>query len=112
PGVAEAVDVKPDSGGHAELFPKIALAVKTLTNERLAAWDIAVRLDPPAADNAPAPFAHALFDLLEHGRIGFLHPLIERGGAGDKNEVVIFLHAIERGAEGRLDLVKAFLPLP
>jgi len=112
PAVAEAVDVEADARRDAELLLEVTLPDQALADERLAAGDVAVRLDPPAAGDLPAPFGHALPDLLEHGRIGAFHPLVEGRRAGDEDEVAILGHAIQSRAEGRPHLLEAFLPGP
>ena len=112
PMMAEAVHAVARVGGHAEFFPEIALGIQPLADKGFPAGYIAVRLDPPAAHNDPSAFPYPFADLFKHGGLVFLHPLIACCRAAGEEEVVILLHPVQCGAEGRLDLLTALLPPP
>ncbi len=75
-GGGEAEDVRQPCRRvtDAEGALEVALAVEELADIGLAAADLAVRLDPHAADRLPAAFLHALLNLLEQLRIVLLDP--------------------------------------
>ncbi len=110
--VAETVHAVTHRAGQPKFLFEIALAVQPLAHERLARRDIAVRLDPPAAGQLPAPFGHPPAYLGEHGRVGLLDPLVKGRLAGGEHEIGVLVHAVERRAEGGVRLVVAVLPLP
>lgn len=111
-GMAEAVDVEADGGGTAEAGQEVALTMERLPDQRLAAGDVAVGLDPPAADQLPAPLLDAAPDLVEHARVEPLDPLVVRGGAGHEAHLGMLLHAVQRRAEGGPHLLHPLPPGP
>src|SRR6266498_5624051 len=108
----EAIDIIANRGAHAELGIEVALAVQYLPHERLAARQITIGLNPPAADNLPAAFGHAILDFAKHRRVVKLDPLVARRRAGGKYKIATLAHKIEHGAKCRLDGLKTFLPAP
>ena len=89
---------------RAERLLEVALAVDELADERLAAGDVAVGLEPHAADRLPAALGHALLDPLEDGGIVLLDPGIGLGGGLVEGEIGVALHQVEHGREGAPDL--------
>ena len=75
--VTEGVRVVPHIGAAAKHALERALSVEALTDERLAAGDVDIRLHPPAADEIPTARLNVSSDLAEHARICHLDPLIE-----------------------------------
>ena len=82
-------------GGLAKMFFKVVLGDQGMTHKGLTAWNIAVRLYPPASYDDPAALLHIFFDLFKQLRIALLDPLIELGRAAGKNEIVKFLQTIQ-----------------
>ncbi len=110
--VPEAVGVEPHRGGDPQLLGEPALPDQRLPGEGLTAGDVAVGLDPPAADHLPAALGHPLLDLVEHRGVGALNPVVERRGGRGVDEVVVLRQPVQRRAERRLDLLEALRPLP
>ena len=100
PRMAEGVDVVAGYRPAAEHGLQAALAVQTVTDEGLAAGDVAVGLHPPSVDQGPAALGHPRLDGGEHGRVILLYPAIgDRAPAGE-DEVGGLLHAFQGGAIG------------
>ena len=110
--MAEAVHIVARHRHLPEFFQEIALAVQPLAHERFSGGDVAVRLYPPAAYQFPSAFFYPLSDLLEHGRIVLLNPLVKSGAAAGENEFIVLLHPVQGGAEGCLGFLEALLPVP
>jgi hypothetical protein len=110
--VPEAVDVVTDRGGAAEAAQEVALAQQRLADQGFPTGQVAVGLDPPAAGELPPPFGNAPADLVEHLGVVLFDPLVIGGGAGDELEPGVFVHAVERRAEGGLDLLQPLGGLP
>ncbi len=68
-GVAEDVGLPELGAAPAQLALEEALAVQQLAGERLARGQVAVRLDPRAADRRPLPAGDALADRGEQRRV-------------------------------------------
>src|SRR4051812_30054913 len=81
-GVTEAIDVEADARKHPKLGFEVALPIKSLTDKGFTAGDVAVRLNPPTADDLPAAFGDALLNLGEHSGVGLFDPLVKGGGTG------------------------------
>src|SRR5205823_1490764 len=96
----------------AELLPEIPLPVERLPDERLAGGDVAVRLDPPAADHLEAALGDPFADLLEERGIALLDPLEEERRVAREDEVGILGEAVDGGLERRAHLLVALGPLP
>ncbi len=75
----ERVDVVAGFAQSAELFKVIALADQAMARKGLPGGQVAVGLNPPAADRDPASFPYARADFLEQRRLVLLHPLIVGG---------------------------------
>lgn len=75
-------------------------------------WEVAIRFDPPAAHDDETALFYASSDPGKQLRVDAFDPLQVGDGIGGEHEVVVLVHPLERGAEGRLDLLQAFLPLP
>jgi hypothetical protein len=110
--VPEGVDVAADGRGDVELLPQVALGVQRLPDERLAAGQVAVRLDPPAADDLPAPVRDPLGDRVEQVRVVLLHPRQVQHRVTGEHELGVLAHALDGGGEGRSHLLVALRPLP
>ena len=110
--LAEGIHIIAGDGDMAEAGEKIALADQQLAHERLAGWDIEIRLNPHAADKADASARHFLLHALKERLRVLLEPrVILRAGAG-KEKAVVFVQTVERREEGGLHLVIALLPRP
>ncbi len=105
----ERVRIKTNAGFAAKMLLEESLPVHALAEQRLAGRAIDVRLDPPAADDVPAPLFHPLFDFFEHNRITLRNPLVELGGAGDKGHIGKFFHAIQCRPKSGKDLLIPFV---
>ena len=110
--VAEGVHVVAGLAGDAECPLIIPLAVEGVPGEGLAAWRVAVRLDPPAAHDPPAALGHPLLDLFEHDRVHFLDPFVILGPGAGEHVAVKVLHPLQGALEGGHYLGAALLPPP
>ncbi len=113
-GVAEGVRQPHPLALHAELLGEEALAVHQLTGQRLAAGQVAVRLDPHSADRRPLPgpcrLLHPPVDL----RPAVPHPGVLLGLRAGEDEVGVLLRQGGHIGEGpgRLALGLAERPEP
>ncbi len=112
PVVSERVGVHTDRGGDAELLREVPLAVEALPNEGLAARQVAVRLDPPAADHLPAALGDPLADTGEQFGVGLLHPAEQDDLIAGEDEVGVLVHPVDGRPECRPRLLVALLPRP
>src|SRR4051794_37627377 len=110
--MTEGIDVVSDRRRPPEAVEEEALGDESLADERFPARDVAVGLDPPAADELPATLRDPGPDLLEHRRLDLLDPGVVGGRIAGEDEVRVFGHPVERRAEGRADLLEPFGPLP
>src|SRR5215217_944724 len=110
--VAEGVEVRARRRGDAELLLQVALPVQRLADERLAARDVAVRLDPPPADDLEPAVGDARADLLEQLWVALLHPCEEERRVHREDELGVLVEALDRRPEGRPHLLIALWPLP
>src|SRR5581483_7907966 len=110
--VAERVEVRAGRRGDAEAVEQVALAVEALPDERLTGRDVAVRLDPPAADDLPAAAGDVLANTGEELGVALLDPLQEEHGGVREDEVRVLVEPVERGRERRAHLLVALRPLP
>ena len=85
-GVPEGVDVVPDGGGDAEVPGQEPLTVEELAAHRLSGGQVAVRLDPLAAGDHPAPGAHQRANAVEQLGRGLHDPPVVAGRAGREAE--------------------------
>jgi hypothetical protein len=98
-GVPEHVGQPEVVGVDAELVAEEAPAVDDLADQRLAGGDVAVGLDPHAADHLEAPLGHPLADALPDRRVAVAHPRqLLRLGDGEA-EVGVAVHRGEGGRE-------------
>ncbi len=111
-GVPEGVDVVPDGGGDAQVPGQEPLTVEELPAHRLARGQVAVRLDPLAAGDHPAPGAHQLADAGEQLGRGLHDPAVVAGRAGREAEIGVLVQALDGGPERLEDLVHALVPVP
>ena len=96
-----------------EAVAQVALAVERLPDERLAAGDVAVRLDPPAADHLPAALGDPRADPLEQLRGRSPRPTRRRATESQReDEVRVLVHPVDRRLERRAHLLVALRPLP
>ena len=95
-----------------EAVVQVALAVERLPHVRLAARDVAVGLDPPAADHLEAPLGDALADRLEQLGVALLDPLEVHDRVAGEDELRVLLHAVDRRLEGGAHLLVPLRPLP
>jgi hypothetical protein len=110
--VAERVEVRADGRRDPERLAQVPLAVERLAHERLAGRDVAVRLDPPAADDLEPAARDVLADPLEELRVALLHPLEEERRVAGEDEARVLVEPVDRGLEGRPHLLVALRPLP
>src|SRR5206468_3041777 len=110
--VAERVDVRAGRRDDAELLLQVALSVERLPHERFATGDVAVRLDPPAADDLEAPGVDVRADSLEQLRIALLHPGEEERGVAGEDELGKLVEPVDGGVEGGANFLVALGPLP
>ena len=110
--VPERIDVVADRRNPAELLEEVALGDQRLADKGFAARDVAIGLDPPAADELPAALGDAFPDLLEHPGIDLLDPFVVRRRVAGEDELRVLVHPVQGGPEGRADLLVALLPLP
>src|SRR5690606_25756787 len=113
-GGGEAEDVRQPCRRvtDAEGALEVALAVEELADIGLAAADLAVRLDPHAADRLPAAFLHALLNLLEQLRIVLLDPGVCLRGGLVEDEVVVLLHQPDLRGPGAASLAARLCDRP
>ncbi len=110
--VPERVHVAADGRRDAEAVLEVPLRVQRLADERLTARQVAVRLDPPAADLLPAPVRDPLADLREQVRVVFLDPRQVQHRVAGEHELGVLGHPVDRGREGGPHLLVALRPLP
>lgn len=112
--VAEGVRQPHALGLDAEVLDEEPFAVDQLAGQRLAAGQVAVGLDPHAADRRPLALLHRLLDAGPHVRVVVAHPLVLLGLRAGEDEVVVLVG--ERGdvgeGAGRLPLGLADRPQP
>ena len=90
--VAEHVG-DPDLGAlHAEVLLEEPLAVGDLADQRLAARQVGVGLDPHAADRDPLASGDLVLDALEDGREALAHPVVLDGLAAPEHELGVLVH--------------------
>src|SRR5581483_11731041 len=80
----------------AELLGKEARALRELAHQRLAAGDIAVRLQPHHPDRLEAPFGDALFHALVERRVVLLEVAVDLRLAHAEVVVWVALHQVQR----------------
>ena len=110
--VAEGIDVVADAHVDAELLVEVALAEERLTDEALAAGDVAVGLHPPAADDVPPSLGHPLLDGREQLGLVLLQPLVGGGGAAAEDEAWGLGHSVEGRLAGAPHLIEALVGPP
>ena len=112
--VAKGVHMVAHPGLAAQMLLKVPLGVEGVTAESLAGREVAVGLHPHASGNGPAALFHPLADLLEHGGINLLHPLVVAGAGAGEDVVGEFLHPVQSGTVSGEDLREtlAFFPKP
>ena len=111
--VPERVDVRAGRRDDPERVAQVALAVERLPHERLAAGDVAVRLDPPAADRpGSGPRRSARGSRSKSARVALLDPLEEERRVAGEDEVRVLVHPVDRRLEGGAHLLVALRPLP
>ena len=98
----EAEDVGEPGDGRALAEPALegALAVEELAHERFAAGDLAVRLNPGAADRLPPPLRDPLLDPGEEVWRVLLDPGVELRRRLVEGEIGVALHQVEDGGKG------------
>src|SRR5215471_15003899 len=79
---------------------------------RFAAGQIAIRLDPHAAEHLPAPILDALLNVLEEIRVEPLHPLVINSRALGVSEVLARVHHADDGGKGVLHDFDRFFVAP
>ncbi len=110
--VAKGIHVVAHLGNDPELFQEIPLRIQQVPGKSFSRGHVAVRLDPHAPRDGPAPLLYPGADLFKQGGLVFFHPLIiGRAGRG-KNVVVRFFHSVQSRLKGGLDLRVALRPLP
>ncbi len=97
-GVAEGVRQPDPLGLDAEMVHEEPLAVDELTGEGLSAGQVAVGLDPHAADRRPLSLGHRLLDPLPHVRGVVAHPRVLLGLGAGEDELLVLVG--ERGDVG------------
>src|SRR5581483_11767327 len=110
--VAERVDVRARRRGDAERLAQVVLPVERLAHERLAGGDVAVGLDPPAADHLEAAARDVRADPREELRIALVDPGEEERRVAREDVVRVLVEAVDRRLERRAHLLVALRPLP
>jgi len=94
-GMPEGVQVAPDGGGNPELGQQPALPVERLAHQRLAARQVAVRLDPPPTHDLEPPLGDPPPDLPEQLGVVLLHPREKRDRVAGEHELRVLPHALQ-----------------
>ena len=110
--MAKGIGVKTDRDVRAQISLAVLLAIEGLAHKALRGWNIAIRLDGPAANHFPSAFVHTLLNLREHGRIGALHPAIMCRRRMAVTEIRRLNHPVQRAAKSVERLVRAVAPGP
>ena len=111
-GMAEGVDVAAHRSNSPEAVLQEALRVQRLADKGFPVRQVAIRFDPPAPHHDEASLRHSAGDSGEHVRVDAFHPFQIGHRVASENEVVVLVHTVESGAEGRSYLMEPFLPLP
>ena len=104
PGVAEGVRAPELAVAPAELALEPALAVQELARERLAGGQVAVGLDPAAADGDELPALDRRPDPLPEIRVALLDPRVLLRLRAGEAVLGVVLHVAELRAEAALHL--------
>lgn len=113
-GVAEGVRQPDALGLDAEVLDEEPLAVDELAGHRLAAGQVAVGLDPHAADRRPLALLHRFLDAGPHLGVVVAHPLVLLGLRAGEDEVLVLVgqRSDVREGAGRLALGLTDRPQP
>ncbi len=111
-GIAEHVGQPQDAAAAAELGLKEFVAVQELPDQRLAAGQVAVGLDPHAALGLPLAALHGFPDALEQLRLILLDELIQLRLRGHELELGILLHQAQHRGEGAHGLMARLIQIP
>ena len=101
--VAEGIGRKVDEQAvrvHAPDLLKIVLGVGDVPQETLGGGHILVRLHPGGSGDLPAALPDALFDLLHHIGVVFLHHFVDGGLGLREGKLRVLLHQIQHRPEG------------
>ena len=110
--VAEAVDIVSRGHVHAEAIAEVALAVERLADERLAAGQVAVGLQPPASRDDPAAGAHQIDYLGEESGIQILDPAVDDRFTACKDHPRVVVEQLDGRPAGADGFGTAFGPAP
>src|SRR4051794_8001714 len=110
--VAEDIRVPELRAAAAELALEEPLSIEKLADERLAGWQVAVRLDPGAADRHPASRIDLADDPRVQVGVAALDPLVLLGLGAGKPHLRVALHVARLRAERAHRLAVRLLKRP